>query len=178
MLKNYKSDKYGSLKLVSKLEELYKIRIQITNNINGFVFKEFGINEPKQGDIIDAESWLGSLMVKEGHAKIMGEEFENEIFNSLNREKLIGPYQLSGIKPDFYIKLKVLLSNGERTETSKIRVYAMDLVTLRMNKIVQLALQGAQYEKLSNLLTPEESILFQEIRESIEYWKTRMLGEL
>ena len=60
-------------------------------------------------------------MVKEGHAKIMTDEFENEVFNSL---------------------------------------------------------QGAQYEKLSNLLTPEESILFQEIRESMEYWKTRMLGEL
>ncbi len=176
MLKNY--DKISSLKLVSKTEELYKIRVQITSNINGFIFREFGINEPKQGDIIDVESWLGTLMVKAGYAKIMTEEFENEVLNSLNREKLIGQYQLGNIKPDFYIKLKTLFSYKEKTEVDKIRMYAMDLVTLRMNKIVQLALQGAQYEKLSNALTPEESIFFQEIRESIEYWKLRIMGEV
>lgn len=176
MLKNY--DKSSSLKLVSKTEELYKIRVQITNNINGFVFREFGINEPKQGDIIDVESWLGILMVKAGCARIMTEEFENEVLNSLNREKLIGQYQLGNIKPDFYIKLKTLFLYKEKPEANKIRMYAMDLVTLRMNKIVQLALQGAQYEKLSNALTPEESIFFQEIRESIEYWKLRIMGEV
>ncbi len=166
------------MKLVSKNEELYKIRIQITNNIRGFIFREFGINEPKQGDIIDVEYWLGVLMVKAGYARIMTEDFENEVLNSLNREKLIGQYQLSSIKPDFYIKLRVLLSNKEKTEANKIQMYAMDLVTIRTNKIVQLALQGAQYEKLSTVLTPEESIFFQEIRETVEYWKLRMLGEL
>ncbi|MEM0097530.1 MAG: hypothetical protein QXY52_01810 [Conexivisphaerales archaeon] len=176
MLKNY--DKLGSLKLVSKTEELNKIRVQITSNISGFIFREFGINEPKQGDIIDVESWLGTLMIKTGYARIITEDFENEVLNSLNREKLIGQYQLSGIKPDFYIKLKTLLSHKEKTETGKIRMYAMDLVTLRTNKIVQLALQGAQYEKLSNVLTPEETIFFQEIRETVEYWKRRMLSEI
>ncbi|MCL4343766.1 MAG: DNA replication complex GINS family protein [Nitrososphaerota archaeon] len=176
MLKTY--EKLSSLKLISKTEELYKIKVQVTSDIDGFIFREFGINEPKQGDIIDVESWLGTLMVKAGHARIMSEEFENEVLNSLNREKLIGQYQLSSIKPDFYVKFKALLSYKEKTEADKIRMYAMDLVTLRMNKIVQLALQGVQYEKLSSTLTPEESIFFQEIRETVEYWKLRMLSEI
>ncbi len=176
MLKNY--DRISSLKLVGKSQELYKIRVQITKSIPNFIFKEFGINEPKEGDILDVEYWLGALMAKAGYSRIITEDFENEVLNSLNREKLIGQYQLGSIKPDFYIKLKTLLLNKEAADISKLKMYAMDLLTIRTNKVVHLALQGAQYEKLSTSLTPEESILFQEIKETIEYWKLRMLGEI
>jgi len=176
MLKNY--DRISSLKLITKAQEFYKIRIQITKNIPNFVFKEFGIQEPKEGDILDVEYWLGALMTKAGYSKMITEDFENEVLNSLNREKLIGQYQLGSIKPDFYVKLKALLLNKEASDISKIKMYAMDLLTIRINKIVHLALQGAEYEKLSASMTPEESILFQEIKETIDYWKLRMLGEI
>jgi len=56
-------------------------------------------------------------------------------------------------------------------------MHVYDLIKIRMNKIIQMAFQGVEIDKLASLLTPEEIILFERLKNDFEEWYSNVFSD-
>ena len=105
----------------------------------------------------------------------------------INRERIQKTPALSEIKDDFYFKLNTFLTNSKinlkqnpefKNEHDKLYNSALDLVNIRIKKIVSLASLSTHPEDLTIKLTPEEQFLFNEIKSTIVQWRNLLIGDV
>jgi DNA replication initiation complex subunit (GINS family) len=111
--------------------------------------------------------------------------FENEIFSSLSKEKMMGPLQLSALPADFYVKMRrrlgvlsTLVSEGKsrREDLERLRAVCYDLVGIRLSKLLSLSSSSTPAPSLAEKLTPEESEFFAISQALSKEWKAGLLG--
>jgi archaellum biogenesis protein FlaJ (TadC family) len=169
-------DKYIQIK--ERLYLLNASKSTVVNDIDNITLRHFGLNPAAKGEIIETARWLNQYLESKGMVKELGDGLEVELYKALNREKIAGPYQMSLLKSDFYQRLRTYLRKGDADgEFQKAKVYARDLITLRLNKLTALAVSTSENEKVLTMLTPEESMVFEQIRKIVKSWKRTLLGE-
>lgn len=145
------------------------------------ILQRYGLKGLKKGDSIEVPRWVAEILEEEGIVRGLEEGFEVEMFRVLNREKLQGPHQISSVRPDLYLRLRrYLLSlkrRGSGDAHNRFRVYAQDLIKLRLNKVIMLAASSAPIDQAIPNMTPEEIALYKEIHKVIESWKRLMIGD-
>jgi DNA replication initiation complex subunit (GINS family) len=111
--------------------------------------------------------------------------FENEIFNALSKEKMMGPLQLSALPPDFYVRMRRRLGSLDaavaegkmkREDLERLRAVSYDLVGMRLSKLLSLSSSSAPASTLGERLTPEESAFFALSQSLSKEWKAGLLG--
>jgi DNA replication initiation complex subunit (GINS family) len=114
----------------------------------------------------------------------MDEGFDTELFKAYVRERGLGQGQVSSLPfEDFYSRLRdrlnSLRSKGEAAQQQYRKVYmtAMDLITLRMGKILNAVAGGESAALLMDRIVPEERELLRQIIPLVSDWKKRVLGE-
>jgi DNA replication factor GINS len=141
----------------------------------------FTLQEVAEGDVVEVPRWVAEVL-EENNLVNMGEEgVEAELFRALQREKLQGPTQPSQLSKDIYLKLRRYLmilrrKNPQDPHYQKIKVSTQDLITTRLVKMVTMAGYTSQPEP-TILLSPEELLLYREIRELVSEWRSLVLGE-
>ena len=169
-------DKYIQVK--ERLYLLNTSKSTAVSDIDNITLRYFGLNTASKGESIETARWLNQYLAGKGIVKELGDGLEIELYKALNREKIAGPYQLSVLKSDFYQRLRVYLRRGDIDgDLQKARVYARDLITLRLNKLTALAVSTSENDKILIILTPEESMVFEQIKNIIKSWKNTVLGE-
>jgi hypothetical protein len=157
------------------------VKVEVLSDLDDGILNKYGLKNVKKGDTIEVPLWVAETLEDLGLGKSVEEGFELELFRILNREKLQGQYKLSPIKSDFYLKLRRYLiklgKNASNEAFNKIHIYAQDLITLRLNKIISLAISASNIDQISSSMTPEELVLYREVRELVTLWKRTMLGE-
>lgn len=142
------------------------------------ILQRYGIKGLKKGESVEIPRWIAEILEEEGVVKGLEEGFEVEMFRVLNREKLQGPHQISSVRPDLYLRLRrYLLSlkrRGSGDAHNRFRIYAQDLVKLRLNKVIMLAMSSAPVDQAIPNMTPEEIVLYKEIHKMVESWKKLM----
>ena len=171
-------------RIIKAREETFlfnSVKVEMLSDLDDGILNRYGLKNVKKGDTIEVPLWVAETLENLGLGKSTEEGFEIELFRILNREKLQGQYQLSPIKSDFYLKLRRYLinlsKNSSREAFNKMRIYAQDLITLRLNKIISLAVSTSNIGQTSSSMTPEELVLYREVRELVTLWKRMMLGE-
>lgn len=163
------------LLLIKKLGELSLIKAEFIKSRPDLKFDYININGPKEGEILDVGLWLAPYLAERGLIKVELEDFETEVFNSLNKEKMLGPHQIGPLPQDFYQKFN--LYTKLKKDDQRVKMYVYDLIKLRVNKIVQMALKGVEQEKLADALTPEETALYLTIKKEVEEWYSLAFSE-
>ncbi len=145
------------------------------------ILQRYGLKGLKKGDSVEVPRWIAEILEEEGIVRGLEEGFEVEMFRVLNREKLQGPHQISSVRPDLYLRLRrYLLSlkrRGPGDAHNRFRVYAQDLIRLRLNKIIALAASSAPVDQAIPNMTPEEIALYKEVHRVVESWKKLMMGD-
>jgi len=145
------------------------------------ILQRYGLKGLKRGDSVEMPRWIAEILEDEGIVRGLEEGFEVEMFRVLNREKLQGPHQISSVRPDLYLRLRRYLLSLKRRGPSdahnRFRIYAQDLVRLRLNKVITLATSSAPVDQAIPNMTPEEIALYKEIHRVVESWKRLMLGD-
>ncbi|HKT21323.1 MAG TPA: hypothetical protein VJR06_01690, partial [Nitrososphaerales archaeon] len=106
-------------------------------------------------------------------------------FSALSKEKMMGPLQLSGLPPDFYVRMRRRLGvldasaaegRGRKEDADRLRAVCYDLVGIRLSKLLSLSSTSAPASTLADKLTAEERSFFAISQSLSKEWKAGLLG--
>jgi hypothetical protein len=160
-------------------------RARMRSSIENLDVGDFHIERLSEGESVDLPRWVADELVSQGVAEASEPPLENEIFNALSKEKMMGPLQLSALSPDFYVRMRrrlIALSAGvaqgktRREDFERLRAVCYDLVGIRLSKLLSLSSSSAPASSLAEKLTSEEASFFALSQSLSKEWKTGLLG--
>ena len=160
-------------------------RAKMRSSIEDLTVGDFHIEKLAEGETVELPRYVLDELVTQGMADVAETPFENEIFSALSREKMMGPLQLSGLPPDFYVRMRRRLgalaagaSEGKvrREDFDRLRAVCYDLVGIRLSKLLSLSSSSASASTLTDKLTPEENSFFAISQSLSKEWKSGLLG--
>jgi hypothetical protein len=111
---------------------------------------------------ISIPSWLALFLEEEGIVKI--KSYDNKYFQILILEEKKDK-KLNLLDEDFYELAEITLEKADPQHRKKLAISLKELIDLRMRKLMQLAMQGAEIK-----IPHREKILYNKIREEIKNW--------
>ncbi|MDG6954602.1 MAG: hypothetical protein JRN33_06450 [Nitrososphaerota archaeon] len=160
-------------------------RAKMRSSIENLDVGDFHIEKLSEGEAVELPRWVLDELAAQGMAESSEVPFENEIFNALSKEKMMGPLQLSGLAPDFYVRMKRRLSalkaaaaegKTRREDLERLRVVCYDLIGIRLSKLLSLSSSSTPASTLADKLTPEEKEFFAISQSLSKEWKSGLLG--
>lgn len=160
-------------------------KAKMRSSIENLEVGDFHIEKLSEGDMVELPRWVADELVARGMADSAETPFESEVFSTLSKEKMMGPLQLSGLDPDFYVRMRrrlAALSAGiadgkvRREDFERLRGVSYDLVGIRLSKLLSLSSSTTPSSTLADRLTPEERSFFEISRSLSREWKTSLLG--
>lgn len=131
--------------------------------------------DAREGDISSLPRWLAKLLVEENAIEIQDNDSSAYISRALNRERISKPHDLSGLDPDFYIRVHDYLEGLNEREKESITVSLLSFVASRLEKIVKLAAASALSPELEAKLSVEEKELYRLIHSYSSEFKQKVL---
>ena len=131
--------------------------------------------DAKDGDISSLPRWLAKLLADESVIEIQDNDSSAYISRALNRERISKPHDLSGLDPDFYIRVHDYLEGLNEREKESITVSLLSFVASRLEKIVKLAAASALSPELEAKLSVEEKELYLLIHSYSSEFKQKVL---
>ncbi len=140
----------------------------------------------EEGNEYEVYYWVACKLEKFGVVRFRSEELldATKLYKLQWKERVQTAGQLSELPKDFYPKLRVYLANlksemaknpEKMREYEKAKYLALDILNLRLKKIVSIASAPAQTEQVLKNLTDEERLLYEKIYTLINKWKTQLL---
>jgi GINS complex protein helical bundle domain len=160
-------------------------RTRMRSSVENLDVGDFHIEKLAQGESVELPRWVADELVGQGMAETAEAPFENEIFNALSKEKMMGPLQLSTLTPDFYVRMRRRLNSlgagvaggmTRREDFERLRAVCYDLVGIRLSKLLALSSSSTPASTLGERLTPEESAFFALSQSLSKEWKAGLLG--
>ena len=131
--------------------------------------------DAREGDISSLPRWLAKLLVEESVIEIQDNDSSAYISRAFNRERISKPHDLSGLDPDFYIRVHDYLEGLNEREKESITVSLLSFVASRLEKIVKLAAASALSPELEAKLSVEEKELYLLIHSYSSEFKQKVL---
>ncbi|MEM2337311.1 MAG: hypothetical protein QXP06_01750 [Candidatus Bathyarchaeia archaeon] len=140
----------------------------------------------EEGNEYEVLYWMARELEKFGVVRFRSEEMldSSKLYKIHWKERVQTVGQISELPKDFYPKLRRYLAKLEAEaaktpekmrEYEKVKQLAVDIVNLRLKKIVSLASAPAQPEHILRNLTAEERLLYEHIYKLINKWKNQLL---
>ena len=166
--------------------KLSTVKVTAKENLVQIQIEDYSIPNVSSGDTVDLPVWVASVLQERNLVEFNEDSLDVEIFRLINRERIQKTPALSEIKNDFYFKLNAFLTNSKtnlkknpefKNEHDKLYNSALDLVNIRIKKIVSLASLSTHPEDLTIKLTPEEQFLFNDIKSTIAQWRNLLISD-
>ena len=160
-------------------------RAKMRSSVENLDVGDFHIERLSEGESVELPRWVADELVAQGMAEPAEPPFENEIFNALSKEKMMGPLQLSSLPADFYVKMRRRLSalssgvaegKARKEDLERLRAVCYDLVGIRLSKLLSLSSASTPASSLSDKLNPEEASFFSLSQSLSNQWRAGMLG--
>jgi hypothetical protein len=142
----------------------------------------------EEGNDYEVSYWIAEELVKSGIAHFHSQDLldAGKVSKIQWTERVQTAGQMSKLPDGFYPKLRRYLvelregiaNNPERMrEFERVDHLTKDIVNSRMKKIVSIASAPAQAESALRNLTVEERLLYEQLSQVINKWKTRILEQ-
>jgi hypothetical protein len=160
-------------------------RARMKSSVENLDVGDFHIEHLSEGESVDLPRWVADELIGQGMADSVEAPFENEIFSALSKEKMMGPLQLSGLPPDFYVRMRrklgtmsAMVAEGKtrKEDLERLRGVCYDLVGIRLSKLLSLSSSSTPASSLAEKLTPEEAAFFAISQSLSKEWKAGLLG--
>ena len=165
---------------------LSSVIVTMRSHMENIEVGDLKIDKLKEGEITELPRWVAEEFAALNLAEVSEEPFETEILKSLSREKMLGPFQLSSLAPDFYLKMRRRLTylkdavDGGRVrkeDYERLRASSYDLIGIRLGKLLSLSSSSTTLSAIADRLTPEERVFFTTSQSFSNDWKNVLLGE-
>lgn len=137
----------------------------------------------KKGDEVSLPLWLALELSSRGYVEIRDSTIRDvDLFKYYHMERSTGGNRLADVREDMYFSAGLMLSRigkgvdvSELARVEKLKGTLINLLDLRMRKIVNAALNldVRQPSDISKIL--EEIILFKSLKEVLESWRKSVL---
>jgi DNA replication factor GINS len=131
--------------------------------------------DAKEGEISSIRRWVAKILVEQGNIEIQDSDISAYLSRALNRERIAKPHDLSGLDPDFYIRINDYLEGLKERERENIIVSLNSFLASRLEKIVKLAAASPLSPELERKLSVEEKELYILVHNSASEFKERAL---
>jgi hypothetical protein len=154
------------------MQELSDYGVRITREIAHLTVAGMTFKDLERGSQITLPMWAAEVLIGAGIAEpIEGRLEVQRLAQLLWREKR-SISELVNLPPKFYHALRHSFSSlsGADAESAKaLRLYARDLVSLRLSKLLGYAAKGVEPELIQHM-TEEERELYVRLRSLIKAW--------
>ncbi|MGC8999278.1 MAG: hypothetical protein ACP5JW_07855 [Candidatus Bathyarchaeia archaeon] len=176
----------GKVKALDFMFENSPVKVIANRNCPEIKLAGLTVGPFEEGNEYEVMYWVARELEKFGVVRFRNEELldSSKLYKIHWKERVQTAGQISELSKDFYPKLRRYLE-GLREESArrpeKMREYekakqlALDILNLRLKKIVSLASAPAQTEHILRNLTAEERILYEQIYRIINKWKAQLL---
>jgi len=163
---------------------LSKATVTMKSPLENIEAGDFKIENAKEGDTLDIPRWAAEELAQLNIADLAEEPFEMEMYKALSREKMMGPFQLSKLPADFYVRMRrrlVYLRVGaeagrvRKEDIERVRTSCYDLVGMRLGKLISLASTSTGMGDFAENITPEEKAFFGVSKSISKEWKEAIL---
>ncbi len=141
-----------------------------------------------EGNEYEVYFWVAKELASAGMVHFREDEVldSTQLFKAQWKEGVQVPGQISELPEDFYPKLRRFLQelktqaaqsqqSEKYQECDRTKHLARDIVNSRLKKIVALASGPGQSEQVTNKLTKEEKIIYEQLVKLISEWKAKIL---
>lgn len=135
------------------------------------------------GAVVEVPRWLASILEEEGYVKVLDSQgLDIQGLSRLSWREERSP-SLIEVDSLLYPKIRELLERLEEEASTNIEAHSvkrqaevkvLDIVRCRLQKLIQAAASPSVPRGLVESLTPEERMLYEEIRWIIERWTSRV----
>lgn len=132
--------------------------------------------EGKLGKILNVPRWIAQVLESEKHAKIEDVDMVVELKQALVKEN-VREFELATLDPHFYIRLKSYMKTLPQQDFDKVESMLNTLVRKRQGKIVHLADSSKLTASISQKLTIEERLFYENIYKSAADFRNQILGD-
>ena len=165
---------------------LSKTTVTMKSSLENIEVGDFKIDSVKEGETLEVPRWVAEELALLNMAESTDEPFETEMYKALSREKMMGPFQLSSLPVDFYIRMRrrlaylsagVLEGRFKKEDYEKVRGHSYDLVGMRLGKLISIAGTSTGMREFEDKITPEEKAFFGISQTLSRQWKDSILKE-
>jgi hypothetical protein len=176
----------GKIKALDFMFENSLVKVIANRNCPEIKLAGLTVGPFEEGNEYEVMYWVVRELEKFGVVRFRDDELLDsaKLYKIHWKERVQTAGQISELPKDFYPKLRRYLE-GLREETvrhpekmrefEKAKQLALDILNLRLKKIVSLASAPAQTEHVLRNLTAEERLLYEQIFHLINNWKTQLL---
>lgn len=171
------------LKCIGVVSKLRPVKVAVLKDLGRAPVDGDFINLSR-GQEVDLPRWLGEVLLRLNYVELRQQVLSiDDVSKYLMSEKGLSKSSLTKLREDFYYQIKELLSKSRSSLISvdsaigviRLESNIRDLIRLRVNKIVSIALLGAKVDKFEDNLTSEELLLFRLLNELINSWVNNLI---
>jgi len=175
------------LKVSLSIKELFEIRrmgflispvkVVFKSSLSNIRLGNLQLESVMEGSSMSLPFWAADVLAKNGFVDVQEENFNDDFFRSVAKEKLLkDSVNLSQLDDGFYINLIDFIKRKRTTTSSdvplrndflKIHNDASDLVSIRIRKILHYARTYSETSDVLPKLTLEERILLQTLQKDV-----------
>ena len=131
--------------------------------------------DAKEGEISSIRRWVAKILVEQGHIDIQDSDISAYLSRALNRERIAKPHDLSGLDPNFYIRVNDYLERLKDRERENVIISLNSFLASRLEKIVKLAAASPLSPELEEKLSVEEKELYILVHDTASEFKKKAL---
>lgn len=163
---------------------------RLLSNVRTLVLRDLGVVvidkervNVRRGDEVSLPMWLALELYRSGYAELRDVTLRDvDLLKYYHMERTSRGGKLADVREDFYFSAEVAISRLSREETSealskaeKFKGALSNLVDLRLNKLVNAALNldTRQLSEVSRIL--EEITLYRLLKKILESWRSSVL---
>ena len=150
-----------------KVEFLHDLKINVSGtNVEG-----------KSTEIINIPRWIADILSSEKHVRIHDKDMITELKQAKVKEVSQGDYNLATLDKNFFIRIKSYMKTLENNDFNQVESMLKELVRIREGKIITLSNSSKLSTEISNKLTIEELVFFEQIHQSSKNFKDQIFGD-
>lgn len=153
------------------------VKIVLIGNIPYLETDNEVYNDLKKGSILNVRRWVGEKLIEAKIAKYEEDEIDINFLRQLEWKERNILNEIQEVPKYFYLMIKEKMKSCNEEERKEYYNIIQDIISLRLAKLIKLAMRYTPLREIDKKISIEEEVLFEVLSQLIDNWKKEILGE-
>jgi hypothetical protein len=153
------------------------IKIVLIRNIPYLEINNEVYNDLKQGTVLNVRRWIGEKLIEAKVAKYEEDKIDINYLRQIEWKERNIINEVQEVPKYFYLMIKEKMKYCNEEEKKEFYNIMQDIISLRLAKLIRIAIIPASIRDIEKKISIEEEILFEALKSLIENWKKAILRE-
>lgn len=134
-------------------------------------------NDLKQGTVLNVRRWIGEKLIEAKVAKYEEDKIDINYLRQLEWKERNIINEVQEVPKYFYLMIREKMKYCNEEEKKEFYNIIQDIISLRLAKLIRIAIMPTSIRDIDKKISIEEEILFEALKSIIENWKKVILRE-